>query len=140
MDRSPSARTVRADPRKYPRRASALQRPALRNVNVSPRRFGAWADCHWRRNRLDLWAIGHLLIHHLRTNLLAACAASVLAACAASLLALAGCGHDKQKDAAGKSTPEAGYVVLRQQNVPLRLLLPGRTTAFETSEVRPQVS
>jgi len=80
------------------------------------------------------------LIHHLRTNLLAACAASVLAACAASLLALAGCGHDKQKDAAGKSTPEAGYVVLRQQNVPLRLLLPGRTTAFETSEVRPQVS
>ena len=36
--------------------------------------------------------------------------------------------------------PEAGYVVLRTQTVPLAIELPGRTTAFETSEVRPQVS
>ena len=52
----------------------------------------------------------------------------------------AGCARDKQKDGGAKSAPEAGFVVLRPQNVPLRLVLPGRTTAFETSEVRPQVS
>jgi membrane fusion protein (multidrug efflux system) len=31
-------------------------------------------------------------------------------------------------------------VVLKRESVPLRLQLPGRTSAFETSEVRPQVS
>jgi membrane fusion protein (multidrug efflux system) len=36
--------------------------------------------------------------------------------------------------------PQAGYVVLSAQSVPLDIELPGRTTAFETSEVRPQVS
>jgi membrane fusion protein (multidrug efflux system) len=35
---------------------------------------------------------------------------------------------------------EAGYVELRSEIVPLRLELPGRTTAFEVSEVRPQIS
>jgi membrane fusion protein, multidrug efflux system len=35
---------------------------------------------------------------------------------------------------------EAGYVELHSEIVPLRLELPGRTTAFEISEVRPQVS
>jgi membrane fusion protein (multidrug efflux system) len=40
----------------------------------------------------------------------------------------------------GGKTPEAGYVVLQREAVPLRLELPGRTTAFESSEVRPQVS
>ena len=52
----------------------------------------------------------------------------------------AGCGRDKQKGGGAKPAPEAGFVVLRQQDVPLQLVLPGRTTAFETSEVRPQVS
>jgi membrane fusion protein (multidrug efflux system) len=42
--------------------------------------------------------------------------------------------------ARGDSSPEAGYVVLQATTVPLKLELPGRTTAFETSEVRPQVS
>jgi membrane fusion protein (multidrug efflux system) len=52
----------------------------------------------------------------------------------------AGCGG-KQSDLGGdKAPPEAGYVVLKREGVPLRLTLPGRTTAFETSEVRPQVS
>lgn len=36
--------------------------------------------------------------------------------------------------------PEAGYVVLQSTTVPLTLELPGRTTAYEISEVRPQVS
>lgn len=36
--------------------------------------------------------------------------------------------------------PEAGYVVMRTEAVPLFIELPGRTAAFETSEVRPQVT
>jgi membrane fusion protein, multidrug efflux system len=60
--------------------------------------------------------------------------------CAAFALALlAGCGRADKHDAE-KKPPEAGYVVLQEQTVPLTLTLPGRTTAFETSEVRPQVS
>lgn len=37
-------------------------------------------------------------------------------------------------------TPEAGYVVVSAQTVPLVIELAGRTTAYEASEVRPQVS
>ena len=36
--------------------------------------------------------------------------------------------------------PEAGYVVMRTEAVPLFIELPGRTAAFEMSEVRPQVT
>src|SRR3954465_10668377 len=56
-----------------------------------------------------------------------------------ALTLLSACGKETPKDA-GKAAPEAGYVVLKQEKVPLKLLLPGRTTAFEISEVRPQVS
>src|SRR5690349_1106377 len=70
---------------------------------------------------------------HLRAFLLLACGAALLTA-------LSGCGRDPRKEGGGKPAPEAGYVVLKQQSVPLKLLLPGRTTAFETSDVRPQVS
>lgn len=53
----------------------------------------------------------------------------------------AGCGRDAAPPArAARAAPEAGYIVLEQQSVPLRLTLPGRTTAYEISEVRPQVS
>jgi membrane fusion protein (multidrug efflux system) len=57
-------------------------------------------------------------------------------------LAVVGCSkHDNGQAAAdNKRAPEAGYVVLKREAVPLRLELPGRTAAFETSEVRPQVS
>lgn len=65
----------------------------------------------------------------------------------ASILLLSACskGTDGARGANGrgggdKKAPEAGYVVLEREAVPLRLELPGRTTAFETSEVRPQVS
>ncbi|HET9863057.1 MAG TPA: efflux RND transporter periplasmic adaptor subunit [Steroidobacteraceae bacterium] len=58
-----------------------------------------------------------------------------------AVVALAACSRDDAgADAAPRQPPEAGYVVLQTQNVPLSLTLPGRTTAFETSEVRPQVS
>jgi len=54
-------------------------------------------------------------------------------------LTLAACGGDKPKDDK-KAPPEAGFVVLQSRAVPLNLTLPARTTAFEISEVRPQVS
>ncbi len=54
---------------------------------------------------------------------------------------LSGCGPGREGgSAADKPAPEAGYVVLKREAVPLRLTLAGRTTAFETSDVRPQVS
>src|SRR3954462_12718515 len=57
---------------------------------------------------------------------------ALLAACARDPRA----GPDQRKP----QVPEVGYVILRSEAVPLRLELPGRTTAFESSEVRPQVS
>jgi membrane fusion protein (multidrug efflux system) len=58
-----------------------------------------------------------------------------------ALGALVACSRgDRGGRAASTRPPEAGYVVLTKQTVPLSLTLPGRTTAFETSEVRPQVS
>jgi len=56
----------------------------------------------------------------------------LLAACAL----LAGCSKEKPTP----PTPEAGFVVMRTESVPLFIELPGRTAAFETSEIRPQVT
>jgi membrane fusion protein (multidrug efflux system) len=53
------------------------------------------------------------------------------------LLLLSGCGKKPEKD---KSPPEAGFVVMKTESVPLVIELAGRTSAYETSEVRPQVS
>ncbi len=61
--------------------------------------------------------------------------ASILAA---AVLALAACA--KKDDKGPPPTPEAGYVVLRPETVPLYVELTGRTTAYETSDVRPQVA
>lgn len=58
-------------------------------------------------------------------------------ALALSLLVV-GCGAKVQSK--GPATPEVGYVVLTAQEVPLELQLPGRTTAIEISDVRPQVT
>jgi membrane fusion protein (multidrug efflux system) len=60
-----------------------------------------------------------------------------MTALALSLL-LAGCGAKQDKK--DPPVPEAGYVVLAAQTVPLAVELTGRTTAFEISDVRPQVS
>jgi len=56
-----------------------------------------------------------------------------IAVCALSLSA---CSKEKKKP----PTPEAGFVVMKSETVPLVIELAGRTAAFETSEVRPQVS
>jgi len=60
------------------------------------------------------------------------CGGLILAACAM----LAGCTKEKPTP----PPPEAGFVVMRAESVPLFIELPGRTAAFETSEVRPQVT
>ncbi|MGP7796067.1 efflux RND transporter periplasmic adaptor subunit [Sphingomonas sp. CLY1604] len=58
-------------------------------------------------------------------------------------LALAACGggnQQQQQQGAPQGPPQVGYVVVRDQSVTLTTELPGRTTAYETSEVRPQVN
>ena len=53
-------------------------------------------------------------------------------------LVLAGCSSKPQQPP--KRTPEAGYIVLKAESVELPVVLAGRTSAYEMSEVRPQVS
>lgn len=60
------------------------------------------------------------------------------AAILGSGLVVASCGS--KKDDKPKPPPEAGYVVLQPETVPLYIELTGRTTAFESSDVRPQVA
>ncbi len=52
--------------------------------------------------------------------------------------ALAACGPKQEPKK--PPPPEAGYVVLQPETVPLLIELTGRTAAFETSDVRPQVA
>lgn len=52
-------------------------------------------------------------------------------------VSLAGCG---KKEKPTPPPPEAGYVVVKAQAVPLVVELAGRTNAYETSDVRPEVS
>ncbi len=58
-------------------------------------------------------------------------------------LALAACGggnQQQQQQGAPQGPPQVGYVAVREQAVTLTTELPGRTTAYETSDVRPQVN
>ena len=54
--------------------------------------------------------------------------------------ALAACGGGQPQQQAPQGPPTVGYVVVREQPVTLTSELPGRTTAYETSQVRPQVN
>ena len=54
------------------------------------------------------------------------------------LLAVAACGKNEQP--AAPPPTAVSYVVLTEQSVALSTELPGRTAAFETSDVRPQVN
>ncbi|MEN2787607.1 efflux RND transporter periplasmic adaptor subunit [Sphingomonas qilianensis] len=70
-------------------------------------------------------------------------AAPVRFALPALCLALAACGSDTAAEKGGRGqagTPEVGYVVVQPTAVPLVTELGARTAAFQTSEVRPQVS
>ncbi len=56
-------------------------------------------------------------------------------------LLLSGCGGGAAAGGKKKGgTPEVGYVVVQPGNVPVIAELSGRTSAYQTSEVRPQVS
>ncbi|RZM32120.1 MAG: efflux RND transporter periplasmic adaptor subunit, partial [Sphingomonas sp.] len=55
------------------------------------------------------------------------------------LLSVAACGG-KPPQQPQQGPAQVGYVVVREQPVTLTTELPGRTSAYETSEVRPQVN
>ena len=58
-----------------------------------------------------------------------------------AILAAASCSGRAQDEAGGRGGPtKVGYVVVQPSAVPLLTELGGRTVAFETSEVRPQVN
>ena len=61
---------------------------------------------------------------------------------AAALLALAGCGGNDEAATGGpgSQTPEVGVVTVQATRVPVITELAGRTAAYRSSEVRPQVS
>jgi len=59
----------------------------------------------------------------------------------AAMLALASCGQGDAQGPGGRGgTPQVGFVVVQPTSVPLQSSLGGRTVAFESSEVRPQVN
>lgn len=59
--------------------------------------------------------------------------------CAATL-SLGACSGQNDASKNGRSAPEVGFVVAKVEAVPVTTSLGGRTVAFETSEVRPQVN
>src|SRR3546814_4364730 len=62
---------------------------------------------------------------------------------AAPLLVLAACGGGDRNAAQGGmagQTPEVGYVVVQPTQAPVTTELAGRTSAYKSSEVRPQVT
>ncbi|WP_424459085.1 efflux RND transporter periplasmic adaptor subunit [Ottowia sp.] len=66
--------------------------------------------------------------------------AGVWAALALASAMLAGCGKNAPAPQAQARVPEVGVVVLKKQSQQLDTQLPGRTAAFLSAEVRPQVS
>ncbi|MGE4305998.1 MAG: efflux RND transporter periplasmic adaptor subunit [Novosphingobium sp.] len=56
-----------------------------------------------------------------------------------ALTALGGCSNEPQ-DAGGRPPASVGYIVATPSTVPLPATLSGRTVAYETSQVRPQVT
>lgn len=60
---------------------------------------------------------------------------------AIALAVLAGCAQSDAQNERGRGGPvEVGFVVAQRTSVPVQSLLGGRTVAFESSEVRPQVN
>ncbi|AIT78713.1 hemolysin D [Novosphingobium pentaromativorans US6-1] len=57
----------------------------------------------------------------------------------AALTALAACSGGSQQDRHAPK-PKVGFVVAKSSDVPVEVVLGGRTVAYETSQVRPQVS
>lgn len=59
--------------------------------------------------------------------------------CAATL-SLGACSGQDDANRNGRGAPQVGFVVVKVEAVPVTTSLGGRTVAFETSEVRPQVN
>ena len=59
--------------------------------------------------------------------------------CAATV-SLGACSGQEEAGKGGRGAPEVGFVVAKVEAVPVTTSLGGRTVAFETSEVRPQVN
>ena len=59
--------------------------------------------------------------------------------CAATL-SLGACSGQDDTSKGGRGAPQVGFVVVKVEPVPVTTSLGGRTVAFETSEVRPQVN
>ncbi|MET0365671.1 MAG: efflux RND transporter periplasmic adaptor subunit [Sphingobium sp.] len=57
-----------------------------------------------------------------------------------TVAALPACSSKDGADAKKKPTPQVGFVIVRPGAVPVSTVLPGRVVAFETSEVRPQIT
>lgn len=64
----------------------------------------------------------------------------LIGAFSAIFLLTAACSGGDDKSRPERGAPEVGFVTVTQQSVPITSELGGRTTAFETSEVRPQVT
>lgn len=58
----------------------------------------------------------------------------------AAVLLLAACSGSDDNGKGGRGAPQVGFVVAKVEAVPVTTSLGGRTVAFETSEVRPQVN
>jgi membrane fusion protein (multidrug efflux system) len=65
---------------------------------------------------------------------------SRLAVSALAALALSSCAGGEDDNQAAKPVPEVGYVVAKASEVPIAVELAGRISAYEMSEVRPQVT
>ncbi len=78
-------------------------------------------------------------IHPLKGSLLALSSALLLAACGSSGQPDGGTGGRGGRGGPGGPT-QVGYVVVQQGSAPIEQQLPGRVSAYQVSEVRPQVS
>jgi membrane fusion protein (multidrug efflux system) len=62
----------------------------------------------------------------------------------ALLLALAGCSGSKEETRGGRGGPDGpvtvGYVIVQRGSAPIQQELPGRVTAFQVADVRPQAN
>ncbi|MGH6650864.1 MAG: efflux RND transporter periplasmic adaptor subunit [Sphingopyxis sp.] len=63
-----------------------------------------------------------------------------LGAICLAMALIAGCSASDEKGDGNRQAPQVGYVVVQPGSVPVPIQLGGRTVAYETSEVRPQIN
>ena len=78
--------------------------------------------------------------HHFLTGLIPRGANRRVLAVVATVALLSACGKDAPATAPAAQAPQVGVVVLQKQSQTIDASLPGRTTAFLSAEVRPQVT